>query len=166
MHKNATKCNKTLSKWCKNKHGASKIIDTFGTYQGPAHGASQTQTLCFPRCMGPLGHLQRADPFWCPKRSESVCLDRAADTKMRPVRLGGGQPNVPMHLLPTLPACKSRRWRHDARAKFQHVQLLPPEISRDAQANVSRRPFPRACQHFPSAVPTCPPAFPAGASSL
>jgi hypothetical protein len=33
MHKNATKCNKTLSKWCKNKHGASKIIDTFGTYQ-------------------------------------------------------------------------------------------------------------------------------------
>jgi hypothetical protein len=35
MHKNATKCNKTLSKWCKNKHGASKIIDTFETYQSP-----------------------------------------------------------------------------------------------------------------------------------
>jgi hypothetical protein len=33
MHKNAMKCNKTLSKWCKNKHGASKIIDTFETYQ-------------------------------------------------------------------------------------------------------------------------------------
>jgi hypothetical protein len=33
MHKNATKCNKTLSKWCNNKHGASKIIDTFETYQ-------------------------------------------------------------------------------------------------------------------------------------
>jgi hypothetical protein len=33
MHKNATKCNETLSKWCKNKHGASKIIDTFETYQ-------------------------------------------------------------------------------------------------------------------------------------
>jgi hypothetical protein len=33
MHKNATKCNKTLSKWCKDKHGASKIIDKFGTYQ-------------------------------------------------------------------------------------------------------------------------------------
>jgi hypothetical protein len=32
MHKNATKCNRTLSKWCKNKHGASKIIDTFETY--------------------------------------------------------------------------------------------------------------------------------------
>jgi hypothetical protein len=33
MLKNATKCNKTLRKWCKNKHGASKIIDTFETYQ-------------------------------------------------------------------------------------------------------------------------------------
>jgi hypothetical protein len=33
MHKNATKCNETLSKWCKNKHGASQIIDTFETYQ-------------------------------------------------------------------------------------------------------------------------------------
>jgi hypothetical protein len=32
MHKNATKCNKTQSKWCKNKHGASKIIDTCETY--------------------------------------------------------------------------------------------------------------------------------------
>jgi hypothetical protein len=33
MHKNATKCNETIGKWCKNKHGASKIIDTFETYQ-------------------------------------------------------------------------------------------------------------------------------------
>jgi hypothetical protein len=32
MHKNATKCNKTQRKWCINKHGASKIIDTFKTY--------------------------------------------------------------------------------------------------------------------------------------
>jgi hypothetical protein len=37
MHKNATKCNKTLRKWCKNKHGASKIIDTFETYQILVH---------------------------------------------------------------------------------------------------------------------------------
>jgi hypothetical protein len=34
MHKNATKCHETIYKWCKNKHGASKIIDTFETYQG------------------------------------------------------------------------------------------------------------------------------------
>jgi hypothetical protein len=32
MHKNATKRNETLSKWCKNKYGASKIIDTLETY--------------------------------------------------------------------------------------------------------------------------------------
>jgi hypothetical protein len=43
MHKNATKCNKTLSKWCKNKHGASKIIDTFETYQLAANKASEAQ---------------------------------------------------------------------------------------------------------------------------
>jgi hypothetical protein len=36
MHKSATKCNKTIGKWCKNKHGASKIIDTFETYQRAA----------------------------------------------------------------------------------------------------------------------------------
>jgi hypothetical protein len=35
MHKNSTKYNKTLSKWCKNKYGASKIIDTFEMYQAP-----------------------------------------------------------------------------------------------------------------------------------
>jgi hypothetical protein len=34
MHKNATNCNETLSKWCKNKHGASKIMDTLETYHG------------------------------------------------------------------------------------------------------------------------------------
>jgi hypothetical protein len=28
MHKSATKCNKTLGKWYKNKHVAWKIIDT------------------------------------------------------------------------------------------------------------------------------------------
>jgi hypothetical protein len=27
------KCNKTQSKWCINKHGSSKIIDTFEMYQ-------------------------------------------------------------------------------------------------------------------------------------
>jgi hypothetical protein len=40
MHKNATKCNKTLSKWCKNKHGASKIIDMLETYQKSAKAAT------------------------------------------------------------------------------------------------------------------------------
>jgi hypothetical protein len=37
MHKSATKCNETQGKWCKNKHGASKIIDTLETYQTSLH---------------------------------------------------------------------------------------------------------------------------------
>jgi hypothetical protein len=48
MHKNATKCNKTQSKWCINKHGASKIIDTFETYQGVSSPPS-------PYIKAPLG---------------------------------------------------------------------------------------------------------------
>jgi hypothetical protein len=35
MHKSATKCNEIVGKWCKNRHGASKIIDTLETYQFP-----------------------------------------------------------------------------------------------------------------------------------
>jgi hypothetical protein len=35
MHKSATKCNETVGKWCKNKHGASKIINTLETYHPP-----------------------------------------------------------------------------------------------------------------------------------
>jgi hypothetical protein len=46
MHKNAAKCNKTLSKWCKNKHEASKIIDTFETYQMSMMGELK-YFLCF-----------------------------------------------------------------------------------------------------------------------
>jgi hypothetical protein len=34
------KCNKTLGKWCKNKHGASKIMDTLETYQCPRSSKS------------------------------------------------------------------------------------------------------------------------------
>jgi hypothetical protein len=40
MHKSATKCNETLGKWCKNKHGASKIMDTLETYHWPAAHAA------------------------------------------------------------------------------------------------------------------------------
>jgi hypothetical protein len=40
MHKLATKCNETLGKWCKNKHGTSKIVDTLETYQPIALAAT------------------------------------------------------------------------------------------------------------------------------
>jgi hypothetical protein len=39
------KCNETLSKWCKNKHGASKIIDMLETYQ--CHSASSLFSAVF-----------------------------------------------------------------------------------------------------------------------
>jgi hypothetical protein len=45
MHKNATKCNKTQSKWFINKHGASKIIDTFEAYQGHSGSSSPIQSF-------------------------------------------------------------------------------------------------------------------------
>jgi hypothetical protein len=37
------KCNKTQCKWCKNKHGASKIIDTFETYQSSSRGLEEEE---------------------------------------------------------------------------------------------------------------------------
>jgi hypothetical protein len=43
MHKSATKCNETIGKWCKNKHGASKIIDTFETYHSAGAGRLEAQ---------------------------------------------------------------------------------------------------------------------------
>jgi hypothetical protein len=45
MHKSATKCNETVDKWCKNKHGASKIIDTLETYQLTAFNKSVEEKL-------------------------------------------------------------------------------------------------------------------------
>jgi hypothetical protein len=36
MHKNTMKYNKIQSKWCINKHGTSKNIDTFETYHLPS----------------------------------------------------------------------------------------------------------------------------------
>jgi hypothetical protein len=46
MHKSATKCNETIGKWCKNKHEASKIIDTFETYHSP-HGRTRSELKAF-----------------------------------------------------------------------------------------------------------------------
>jgi hypothetical protein len=45
MHKNAMKCNETLSKWCKNKHEASKIIDTFEMYHLQIAGSSSLSAI-------------------------------------------------------------------------------------------------------------------------
>jgi hypothetical protein len=42
MHKSAMKCNETLCKWCKTKHGASKIMDTLETYH-PSNPSSSSE---------------------------------------------------------------------------------------------------------------------------
>jgi hypothetical protein len=45
MYKSTTKCNETIGKWCKNKHGASKIIDTFETYHMPKWDALEVKYI-------------------------------------------------------------------------------------------------------------------------
>jgi hypothetical protein len=52
MYKNATKCNETIGKWCKNKHGASKIIDTFETYQLVAFKTHKLEEKQQQKCSG------------------------------------------------------------------------------------------------------------------
>jgi hypothetical protein len=53
-HKNTTKCNETQGKWCKNNHGASKIIDTFETYHIPHPMRSEDD----PQSAEPCGEVQ------------------------------------------------------------------------------------------------------------
>jgi hypothetical protein len=70
MHKSATKCNETIGKWCKNKHGASKIIDTFETYQPPltavgtrgSCSASSSPSRSRPRALGWRRRLHQSAP--------------------------------------------------------------------------------------------------------
>jgi hypothetical protein len=92
MHKNATKCNKTQSKWCINKHGASKIIDTFETYHPPVDhtqffmksgGVTHYRNMQYTKKMG-LDHVS-SDTCWMnigspllphvlPSLVDSICL--------------------------------------------------------------------------------------------
>jgi hypothetical protein len=68
MHKNATKCNKTQSKWCINKHGASKIIDTFEMYQAHPKTNGQVEKSNILICNGInkrlLAPLEKAKHAW------------------------------------------------------------------------------------------------------
>jgi hypothetical protein len=57
MHKSATKCNETLGKWCKNKHGASKIMDMFETYHVASPWPSSVSALDFVFMSGKIGSL-------------------------------------------------------------------------------------------------------------
>jgi hypothetical protein len=49
MHKSAMKCSETVGKWCKNKHGASKIVDTFETYHACClYSINCPTVICLP----------------------------------------------------------------------------------------------------------------------
>jgi hypothetical protein len=73
MHKNATKCNKTQSKWCINKHGTLQIIDTFETYQAGKEHQPGTQE----RAAG-WGWSRGRDARWHSRRRTSLPTDLAA----------------------------------------------------------------------------------------
>jgi hypothetical protein len=68
MYKSATKCNKTIGKWCKNKHGASKIIDTFETYHqaGKSYGLMRQVSALEDKVYGLVArvmHLKECDSY-------------------------------------------------------------------------------------------------------
>jgi hypothetical protein len=76
MYKNATKCNETIGKWCKTKHGASKIIDTFETYQRPPKHHQQQKAANVARTINKLLR---------PKRSNSVARGGGVGSRMASV---------------------------------------------------------------------------------
>jgi hypothetical protein len=98
MHKNAMKCKKTQSKWCINKHGASKIIDTFETYQWHrpqaksrhpmpfGHRCSDAIHLC-PRILSLTEKRLYKDPL---RRSLEEAVEKRETQKQIPVKIGGG----------------------------------------------------------------------------
>jgi hypothetical protein len=67
MYKSATKCNETIGKWCKNKHGASKIIDTFDTYHPPEPSPTYPFVIFFLQAKqlgGALGGIRSTAGCW------------------------------------------------------------------------------------------------------
>jgi hypothetical protein len=56
MHKSATKCNETLGKWCKSKHGASKNIDTLETYHQVRQNFDKNKEIAQRLMPPPISH--------------------------------------------------------------------------------------------------------------
>jgi hypothetical protein len=78
MHKNATKCNETLSKWCKNKHGASKIIDAFETYHlssEKTEAATREDTTVDPEVSTPTDPFGAGNPVVSAVPGETITKD-------------------------------------------------------------------------------------------
>jgi hypothetical protein len=91
MHKSATKCNETIGKWCKNKHGASKIIDTFETYHG-RDGRGDGMSSCGDAAGRGLGG--RGNGEWKSWRFNAINRvdDELTDTATSPSKDAGMEP--------------------------------------------------------------------------
>jgi hypothetical protein len=88
MHKNITKCNETLSKWCKNKHGASKIIDTLETYHGQVQVTPQALESTRRRIVhvcGQLWHVVGVESEAETSGAE-ICVERPVGARTRTPR--------------------------------------------------------------------------------
>jgi hypothetical protein len=146
MHKNATKCNKTQSNWCINKHGSSKIIDTFETYQTAKHR----------RCIPTPRRTPKADAVSSPR-----------------IRAGGAPDPPPQPLEPSLwltarvaaprTADAAQERRHNttpsslgARLAPHRAQLAIPATKARGRCNQRRPPMPSLSPHPLRALPAPP----------
>jgi hypothetical protein len=75
MHKSATKCNEIIGKWCKNKHGASKIIDTLETYHF-VHRSGAAPTGCPRPTNHPLPSPLPWAKLWCHQQQRGISKAR------------------------------------------------------------------------------------------
>jgi hypothetical protein len=81
------KCNETQGKWCKNKHGASKIIDTLETYQPAGTRASAEIPVG-----GRLVWRRDLVEWWRVLIRDSQHQGMGQREVMHPVTGGGGRP--------------------------------------------------------------------------
>jgi hypothetical protein len=139
MHKSATKCNETLGKWCKNKHGASKIIDTLETYHASAANLATTARLRvvpFPSSLRRACARLRAHPRApaCPLLSSCTSTMRvplyarsnAAPADPLPAQLRSAASTLLMRIFPRAAPAALPRTRPGGSADLHHSMRARP----------------------------------------
>jgi hypothetical protein len=128
MHKSATKCNETLDKWCKNKHGASKIMDTLETYHIHPHNHVQgSSPQVFHGCCS--CHWDHAwIECWQPRR---LIMRRSSDLTgasnpgdRQPPRIQWATPQTVSHHLSLPPT----QWTRDITLKRQCIGIAVSSV--------------------------------------